>query len=254
INANLTCISKSDYVEGRKIVNNPKILNRINKKFATAYSPSECLSIDESTITNKKNVAFKVYNLNKFAKHGIKVYMCSYSKTDYIYKLKICSERLTLVETVTYLLTGLENKWHKIFMDNFYNSLELCKKLLEAKFNVCGTLRVNRGNSKKLKSIKKTIKVNETLDFQKQLINVFVYKDKKAKPAVFIITTYHNRDVSSNFENLAFVEGKSELTETSFKNSDVEYKKLISKPPLCIRDYNKNISGVDLSDQMIKKL
>ncbi|KAF7684933.1 PiggyBac transposable element-derived protein 4, partial [Cucumispora dikerogammari] len=105
-----TCISKSDYVEGRKIVNKPKILNRINKKFATAYSPSECLSIDESTIPFKGNVAFKVYNPNKPVKHEIKVYMWSDSKTGYIYKLKICSERSTLVETVTDLLTGLENK------------------------------------------------------------------------------------------------------------------------------------------------
>ncbi|KAF7688370.1 PiggyBac transposable element-derived protein 4 [Cucumispora dikerogammari] len=92
IYVNLTCISKSDYVEDRKIVNKPKILNRINKKFATAYSRSECLSIDEFTIPFKRNVAFKVYNLNKPAKHGIKAYMCSDSKTGYIYKLKICSE------------------------------------------------------------------------------------------------------------------------------------------------------------------
>ena len=69
INANLPCISKADYVEGRKIVNKFKILNRINKKSATAYSPSECLSIDVSTIPFKENVAFKVYNLNKPAKH-----------------------------------------------------------------------------------------------------------------------------------------------------------------------------------------
>ncbi|KAF7697623.1 PiggyBac transposable element-derived protein 4 [Cucumispora dikerogammari] len=110
INANLTCISKSDYVESLKIVSNPKILNRINKKFATAHSPSECLSIDESTIPFKGNVTFKVYNPNKPAKHGIKVYMCSDSKTGYIYKLKICSDRSTIVETVTDLLTGLENK------------------------------------------------------------------------------------------------------------------------------------------------
>ncbi|KAF7697624.1 hypothetical protein CDIK_1547 [Cucumispora dikerogammari] len=103
-----------------------------------------------------------------------------------------------------------------------------------------------------LKSIKKTIKVNETLVFQKQLINVFVYKDKKSKPGVAIITTYHNRDVASNLKNLSFVGGKSELLETSFKSSDVEYKKLISKPHLCIRDYNKNKGGVGLSEQMIK--
>ena len=86
------------------------------QKIRNALFTSECLSIDESTIPFKGNVAFKVYNPNKPAKHRIKVYMCSDSKTGYIYKLKICSERSTLVETVTDLLTGLENKWHKIFI------------------------------------------------------------------------------------------------------------------------------------------
>ncbi|KAF7685064.1 PiggyBac transposable element-derived protein 4, partial [Cucumispora dikerogammari] len=111
INANLTCVYMSDYFEGRKIANKPKILNRINKKFGTAYSPNRCLSMVASTISFNGNVTFKVYNPNKPAKHKIKVYMCSDSKTGYIYKLKICSERSTLVETVTDLLTGLENKW-----------------------------------------------------------------------------------------------------------------------------------------------
>ncbi|KAF7692242.1 PiggyBac transposable element-derived protein 4 [Cucumispora dikerogammari] len=123
INANLTCISKSDYVEGRKIVNISKILNRINKKFATAYPPSECLSIDESTISFKGNVALKVYTPNKPAKHEIKVYMCSGSKTGYIYKLKICSERSTLVETVRALLNSLGNVWHIIFI-TFLNHMK----------------------------------------------------------------------------------------------------------------------------------
>ncbi|KAF7685527.1 PiggyBac transposable element-derived protein 4 [Cucumispora dikerogammari] len=97
------------------------------QKIPRALFTSECLSIDESTIPFKGNVTFKVYNPNKPAKHGIKVYMCSDSKTGYIYKLKICSERSTLVKTVTDLLTGLENKWHKIFMNNFYNSFNYVK-------------------------------------------------------------------------------------------------------------------------------
>ncbi|KAF7699589.1 hypothetical protein CDIK_1153 [Cucumispora dikerogammari] len=84
INAKLTCISKSVYVEGQKIVNKPKILNRLNKKLATGYSLNECLSIDKSTISFKENVAFKVYDLNKPVKHGIKVYMCSASKISHI--------------------------------------------------------------------------------------------------------------------------------------------------------------------------
>ncbi|KAF7675948.1 hypothetical protein CDIK_4512 [Cucumispora dikerogammari] len=107
INASLTCISNLDYIKGRKIVNKPKILNFLNKKLTATSSFNECLSIDKSTIPFKEKVAFKAYNLNKPAKHEIKVYMCSNSKTDNTYKLKICSGLSALVKTVTDLLTGL---------------------------------------------------------------------------------------------------------------------------------------------------
>ncbi|KAF7670522.1 hypothetical protein CDIK_4580, partial [Cucumispora dikerogammari] len=98
------------------------------KKFTATFSFNGCLSIDKSTIPFKEKVAFKAYNLNKLAKHKIKVYICSNSKTDNTYKLKICSGISALVKTVTDLLTGLENKCREIFMDSFYNSFELCEK------------------------------------------------------------------------------------------------------------------------------
>lgn len=46
-------------------------------------------------------------------------------------------------------------KGHHVFMDNFYNSVELSQKLLDLRTHSCGTLRKNRkGNPRVLTSLK----------------------------------------------------------------------------------------------------
>ncbi|KAF7685281.1 PiggyBac transposable element-derived protein 4 [Cucumispora dikerogammari] len=108
INSNITCISEEDYVKGeRKIVNESKTIYFINKRFKSFHKPKEFLSIDESTIPFKENVAFKVFNPRKPDKRGIKVYMCSDSKNGYIYSTKICSISSKIRNTVFSLLGGL---------------------------------------------------------------------------------------------------------------------------------------------------
>ncbi|KAF7697464.1 PiggyBac transposable element-derived protein 4 [Cucumispora dikerogammari] len=130
--SNITCISEEDYVEGgRKIVNEPKIISFINKRFKCSHKPKDFLSIDESTILFKGIVAFKVFNPRKPDKYGIKVYMCSDSKNEYIYFTKICSISFKIRNTVFSLFGGFEYKWHKVFIGNFYNSYALFEKILK---------------------------------------------------------------------------------------------------------------------------
>ena len=75
--------------------------------------------------------------------------MLADSKTGYCWNLDFYhQQKKSIKETVEYLLTdkciGL---WHTlyIYMDNFYNSVELSKKLLERKIHTVGTLRSFRG-------------------------------------------------------------------------------------------------------------
>jgi hypothetical protein len=53
------------------------ILGKIRHKCALFYSPGPSISIDESTISFKGRVKFKVYNPQKPAKFGMKVFSLS---------------------------------------------------------------------------------------------------------------------------------------------------------------------------------
>ena len=56
-----------------------------------------------------------------------------------------CGEGKTLIDTVCGLLLGLEQQGYKLYIDNFYNSVNMCDILLNLGTHVCGTLRRNRG-------------------------------------------------------------------------------------------------------------
>ncbi len=56
-----------------------------------------------------------------------------------------CGESSPLKDTVVSLLDRLAGHGYRLFMDNFYNSVPLCKHLLDLKTHVCGTIRKNRG-------------------------------------------------------------------------------------------------------------
>ncbi|KAF7684972.1 hypothetical protein CDIK_4279 [Cucumispora dikerogammari] len=120
--------------------------------------------------------------------------MCYDSKNGYIYSIKICSVSSKIRNTVFSLLGGFEYKWHKVFIDNFYNSHALFKEMLNKNFNVCRTLRGRRGGSEELNSIGKKMQPNTTKIFQKGNVNIFLYKKKKSKSAVTIMSTFHNED------------------------------------------------------------
>jgi len=67
---------------------------------------------------------------------------------------------------------------HCLFMDNYYNSFNLSKKLLDRQTHTTGTLRNNRkGNPKQI--TQKKIKKGEHVWKQKQSVYVSKWKDKR---------------------------------------------------------------------------
>lgn len=65
-------------------------------------------------------------------------------------------EGSTLPEIVFSLLDRLPGHGYKVYIDNFYNSVALCERLLGAQTNVCGTLRKNRLEPKVIREMKKS--------------------------------------------------------------------------------------------------
>ncbi|KAI4474032.1 hypothetical protein M0802_015829 [Mischocyttarus mexicanus] len=88
------------------------ILQPILDNFQTAYSPSKALSLDESLLLFRG----KSHNIEKTSKTS---------------------------SLVLRLMQPYLNKGHHLFMENFYNSVELSKELLKHKTHTTGTLCPN---------------------------------------------------------------------------------------------------------------
>lgn len=72
-------------------------------------------------------------------------------------------------KVVMNLLQDYVNKGYSVFMDNFYNSVELAEKLLSQKTYCSGTLRQNRINNPKEVVTKKLKKASMLRNITKKV-------------------------------------------------------------------------------------
>jgi hypothetical protein len=94
----------------------------------------------------KGRLYFKVYNPMNPCKYGIKIYVAADSHSGYCYSFLIYdSTKRTVLETIDFLIEDLYGNNYKLYMDNFYNSVEKSEYLLERGVQTTGTLRNNRG-------------------------------------------------------------------------------------------------------------
>ena len=119
-------------------------------KFTQAHIPGCELAVDEAMIGFKGIFFLKQYLPGKPTKLGIKAWGVVDSANGYllkcdIYKKKIRQQDLLLGEQVVLQLTeNFWGKWHHIYFDNFFNSTNLMKMLLEQETCSCDTSRANR--------------------------------------------------------------------------------------------------------------
>ena len=114
---------------------------------------NESVSVDEAMIPFKGRLSFKQYMKDKPVKHGIKVIVLADGKYGYIKKLQIYTGRNSTLsqnelglstKVVLDLMDGLENRHHKLYVDNYYTSPSLFLNLYFKGTNACGTARTNR--------------------------------------------------------------------------------------------------------------
>jgi len=112
-----------------------------------------------------------------------------------------------------------------LWIDNFFSSPELARKLKTEHSTDCvGTLKLNRKNiPKEVKG--KTLEKGEIIARRSGPVKVLKWRDKRN---VTVVSTYHNADTHR-------VSNKGKETEK----------------PLCVIDYNHNVGGVDLKDQLL---
>ena len=183
------------------------------------------------------HLSFKVYNPDKPHKYGIKAYMICDSHTGYCVKFKLYTGKTGLPVTehgATYdlvfgIMKGYFGQGYILYMDNYYSSLQLYWDLWISGVSATGTLRENRrGIPAILKDAPCKGKGSACVAHNKELM-ILKFLDRKI---VHLITTT---------EKAAFV--------ATGKN-DPQTQEQIKKPAVVIK-YDKNMGGVDHSDQMV---
>lgn len=137
------------------------VLNHLFDKFQSVYVPDQNIAIDESLMLWKGRLLFKQYIPLKRARFGIKSFLLCDS-SGYTYRFRIyagkdesteaidailpdeCATFGRPAKEVVYLMLPLLNKGYKLFVDNWYTSVDLFSFLHSQQTSACGTIRKNR--------------------------------------------------------------------------------------------------------------
>ncbi|KAF7684910.1 PiggyBac transposable element-derived protein 4, partial [Cucumispora dikerogammari] len=148
-----------------------KIISYWHGLFSAIYVLNEELSIDESMCKFKRRYSFKTYNPAKPIKVEMKFFILADSKTTFVCKILLYTERtIKTKDTVKCLMKNFTYKKHKLFMDNFNNSFDLCVKMRELGVYICGTLRSFRDETKSYIRFKKSIKKFNMIYIRKTML------------------------------------------------------------------------------------
>ncbi|KAF9424426.1 hypothetical protein HW555_000565 [Spodoptera exigua] len=218
-----------------KIFKIQPVIDFLNTAFQDLYNLNRNVSLDESLLQWKGWLDTNQLIPNKAATVGIKTYEICESETGYLWRFEIHAHKKSPPQQtedilqsstpaiVLRLIHGLENQGHTLWMDNFYNSPCLARRLKSLGFDCVGTLRTNRlFVPKALQNLtKNNMRPGEITGLTSGDIDVMVWRDSNR---VSMLSTYHGDGVQS-------IRG--------------------STKPILILDYNIMMGAVDKKDQML---
>lgn len=207
------------------------VVDYFNEKMKNIYYPGRELSLDEAMVLWRGRLQFKQFIKNKRHKYGLKLYMLTepngliqkfhvYEGSTDVYSGVGHTEKI-----VCHLLEEKLGKGHAVYLDNYYNSVNLASKLLEQNTYCTGTLQANRKNNPQEVMAAK-IKRGENKSMFFNGVHVGKWRDKRN-------VTY----ITTEFENEIGV----------FRNKRGQE----SEKPVAVIGYNKYMSGIDRQDQMM---
>lgn len=127
------------------------LLTYIEGKFAAVYNPGRELAVDEAMIKFQGQSSLKQYMPKKPTKRGIKVWVLADSNNGYFSRLDVytgkkgnTAEKNLGMRVVKELTTDFQEKWHRVYFDNFFTSKRLICDLEEVGIYGCGTARSDR--------------------------------------------------------------------------------------------------------------
>lgn len=210
------------------------VIDYFNEKMNTCYYPGNELSLDESMVLWRGRLRFEQYIKKKRHKYGIKLYMLT-EPDGLILKFRVYAESQDhdvagkghAEKVVMQLMEEKLQNGHCLYMDNYYNSFHLAKRLLDTKTYCTGTLRKDlKENPKDV--VQKTLKKGENISRFREGVHIGKWKDKR--PVMYIVHTTQYED----------------------KRTPVANKRgQINEKPETIAKYNEFMLGVDRQDQLL---
>lgn len=214
------------------------VIEHLNSKFQTSYELSQNISIDESLTLWKGRLNFRQYLPLKSAQFGVKSFEICESSSGYTWSFIIYTGKGMVFDNQTIppksnkstaivlsLMEPLLDKGYTLWMDNWYNSPDLSKLLKERKTDTCGTLKLSRKNvPDDIKNQK--LEKGEITAMHSDNVMVMKWRDKRF---VTLISTFHSHEIEQKTNKSAMQ---------------------VMKPSL-VYDYNQQMGGVDLRDQML---
>ncbi|KAF7685399.1 PiggyBac transposable element-derived protein 4, partial [Cucumispora dikerogammari] len=111
-----------------------KIIEYLNSTFKYLYTPSQALCIDEGMCKYQGRYNFKTYMPAKPIKKSIMFYILADSATGFVLKFKLYTGSYNPIKkAVKNLLVYVKLLKHTLYMNNYYNSFELCENLRQDK-------------------------------------------------------------------------------------------------------------------------
>ncbi|CAK1585220.1 unnamed protein product [Parnassius mnemosyne] len=197
------------------------------------YFPSKNLAIDESMVLFRGRLIFRQYLKGKKHPYGIKLYILTDEYGVIMKTIVYTGASDTLVgganhseKVVLNLLSDYFKKGYSVYMDNFYNSVNLAQKLLSLKTYCTGTLRINRKNNPKEVLLRKLKRGESIAKFNSSGIGVMKWRDRRD---VLMISSQYGSD----------------MTIVTNRRGET-----VSKPEVVVK-YNKYMGGIDHQDQML---
>ena len=218
----------------------------IKCKCKELYQPHSNVSIDERMVRNKGRYSFRQYIKDKPTKWGMKWWVLADSCNGYTYDFDLYLGRSNIIskfglgyDVVMKLVTTLFDQGYRLFTDNFYTSTILLIDLLKKGIMACGTILLNRkGIPADLKDTSTLNKARGSNRFVREGNLLFMqWRDNKI---VNFLSTIHTKS-----KEIFYCKRRSKLGN--------KFQKLEVEQPYLVRDYNKYMSGVDRSDQLICK-
>ncbi|XP_066964190.1 piggyBac transposable element-derived protein 4-like [Macrobrachium rosenbergii] len=117
------------------------VINYLKARFRATYTPESNVTLDEGLMPYKGRLSIKTYNPKKPGKYGIKFYMLCEAKSRYVIDFLTYGGSTSTLKDIVFTLMGpLFDKGYHVFMDNYYNSIELAEELYSHGVLCSGTL------------------------------------------------------------------------------------------------------------------